>query len=182
MWISILAAMAKSKAISKSEPVAASLSSKWIGKPAPRFTLPSSVGKDISLADYEGKQIVVLYFYPRADTPGCTVEACGFRDALAEYDRAKIAVLGVSPDPTKAVGKFSSKFKLNFPLLADEDHAVAEKYGVWQQKTFMGRKFMGVVRTTFVIGKDGKVAHVFEKVKVDGHDQEVLAWIRENPL
>jgi peroxiredoxin Q/BCP len=151
-----------------------------VGKPAPAFELPSSTGKSISLNDYTGKQIVVLYFYPKADTPGCTKEACGFRDALADYDRAKVAVLGISPDPVKAVEKFAGKFTLNFPLLADEDHAVAEKYGVWVEKSMYGRKYWGVARVTFVIGKDGKVLHVFEKVKPEGHDQEVLGWLKEH--
>jgi peroxiredoxin Q/BCP len=151
-----------------------------VGKAAPKFKLPSSTGKEISLADFKDKQTVVLYFYPKADTPGCTKEACGFRDALAAYDKAKIAVLGISPDPVKDVTKFGSKFELNFPLLADEDHAVAEKYGVWVEKSMYGKKYMGAARTTFVIGKDGKIAHVFEKVKPDGHDQEVLAWVKSN--
>jgi peroxiredoxin Q/BCP len=151
-----------------------------IGKTAPQFKLPSSTGKEISLADFKDKQVVVLYFYPKADTPGCTKEACGFRDALAEYDKAKIAVLGISPDPEKDVTKFGSKFELNFPLLADEDHAVAEKYGVWVEKSMYGKTYMGAARSTFVIGKDGKIVHVFEKVKPEGHDQEVLAWVKEN--
>lgn len=150
------------------------------GKTAPKFKLPSSTGEPISLADYAGKKTVVLYFYPRADTPGCTTEACGFRDALADYDKANIAVLGISPDPAKDVTKFGEKFHLNFPLLADEDHAIAEKYGTWQEKSMYGKKYMGATRTTFVIGKDGKVRHVFEKVKPAGHDQEVLTWIKEN--
>ena len=150
------------------------------GKRAPKFTLPASGGATINLADYAGKQTVVLYFYPRADTPGCTKQACGFRDALADYDKARVAVLGISPDPVKAVGKFADKFHLNFPLLADEDHAVADKYGVWQEKSMYGKKYWGVARTTFVIGKDGKIAHVFEKVKPEGHDQEVLAWLKAN--
>jgi len=152
-----------------------------VGKAAPKFDLPSSTGKNIRLEDFKGKQTVVLYFYPRADTPGCTKEACGFRDALADYDRAKVAVLGISPDEGKDVTKFSAKFHLNFPLLADADHAVAEKYGAWQQKSMWGRKYMGAARITFVIGKDGKVRHVFEKVKPEGHDREVLKWLGENP-
>jgi peroxiredoxin Q/BCP len=153
-----------------------------VGKTAPNFSLPSSTGKTISLADYKGKQTVVLYFYPKADTPGCTKEACGFRDALADYDRANVAVLGISPDPVKAVEKFGNKFTLNFPLLADEDHAVTEKYGVWVEKSMYGRKYWGAARVTFVIGKDGKVLHVFEKVKPEGHDAEVLAWLKEHDL
>lgn len=150
------------------------------GKAAPKFTLPASNGKDIALEEFKGKQIVVLYFYPKADTPGCTTEACSFRDALAEYDKAKVAVLGISPDPVKAVTKFAEKFHLNFPLLADEDHVVTEKYGVWAEKSMYGRKYWGAMRTTFVIGTDGKIAHVFEKVKPEGHDQQVLSWIKEN--
>ncbi|HVT90319.1 MAG TPA: thioredoxin-dependent thiol peroxidase [Tepidisphaeraceae bacterium] len=145
-----------------------------VGKAAPKFKLPSSTGKEIDLASFAGKKTVVLYFYPRADTPGCTKEACGFRDALADYDKANIAVLGISPDPEKDVTRFAEKFHLNFPLLADADHAVAEKYGVWQEKSMYGKKYMGVARTTFVIDKDGKISHVFEKVKPEGHDQEVL--------
>jgi peroxiredoxin Q/BCP len=151
-----------------------------VGKAAPKFSLPSSDGKTISLSDFKGKETLVLYFYPRADTPGCTKQACGFRDALAEYDKAHVAVLGVSPDPDAAVTKFAGKFHLNFPLLADADHSVAERYGVWQEKSMYGKKYMGVARTTFVIGADGKVRHVFEKVKPEGHDQEVLAWLKEN--
>src|SRR3954470_18102145 len=148
------------------------------GTKAPSFKLPSSSGKTISLAEYAGEKTVVLYFYPRADTPGCTKEACGFRDALADYDKANVAVLGVSPDPVEAVTRFANKFHLNFPLLADADHAVCDKYGVWQEKSMYGKKYWGAARTTFVIGKDGKVAHVFEKVKPEGHDREVLDWLK----
>jgi peroxiredoxin Q/BCP len=150
------------------------------GKPAPTFKLPTSDGRTISLSDFKGKQTVVLYFYPRADTPGCTKEACGFRDALANYDKAHIAVLGISPDPVDDVKNFSDKFHLNFPLLADADHSIAEKYGVWVEKNNYGKTYWGVARTTFVIDKDAKVAHVFEKVKPEGHDQEVLTWLKAN--
>jgi peroxiredoxin Q/BCP len=150
-----------------------------IGGVAAGFELPGSTGETISLADYLGR-LVVLYFYPKADTPGCTKQACGFRDGMEDYVGAKVAVLGISPDPVLKVSKFAKKFKLNFPLLADADHAVADAYGVWQQKTFWGRKYMGVVRTTFVIGKDGRIARVFEKVKPEGHEKEVMEWIREN--
>lgn len=148
-----------------------------IGAVAPEFNLESSTGSAISLEQFAGKKTVVLYFYPRADTPGCTTEACGFRDAHADYDKAQVAVLGISPDPVEDVEKFAKKFRLNFPLLADGDHAIAEKYGVWQEKSMMGKKYMGVVRTTFVIGRDGKIAHVFEKVKPEGHEKQVLEWI-----
>ena len=150
-----------------------------VGQSAPAFTLPANNGSTINLKDFKPKQTVVLYFYPRADTPGCTTEACGFRDALADYDKANIVVLGISPDPVKAVTKFAEKFHLNFPLLADEDHAVTERYGMWQEKSMYGKKYMGAARTTFVI-RNGKIVKIFEKVKPAGHDQEVLAWIREN--
>jgi peroxiredoxin Q/BCP len=149
-----------------------------IGKSAPKFNLAASGGKTISLDEFKGKQTVVLYFYPKADTPGCTKQACGFRDAVADYKKANIAVLGISPDPVKAVDKFAGKFDLNFPLLADEDHAIAEKYGVWVEKSMYGKKYWGVARTTFIIDKDGKIQHIFEKVKPEGHDQEVLAWLK----
>ncbi|MGH7214831.1 MAG: thioredoxin-dependent thiol peroxidase [Tepidisphaeraceae bacterium] len=152
------------------------------GKAAPKFKLESSTGKSIALSDFAGKKAVVLYFYPRADTPGCTKEACGFNQALADYDKAGVAVLGVSPDPVKEVEKFARKFNLNFPLLADEDHAVCEKYGVWQEKSMYGRKYWGAARTTFVIDQAGKIARVFEKVKPDGHEQEVMNWLSENGL
>ena len=148
------------------------------GDKAPSFKLPASNGQTISLADFAGRKTVVLYFYPKADTPGCTKEACGFRDALADYDRANVAVLGISPDPVEAVTKFAGKFRLNFPLLADADHAVTDKYGVWQEKSMYGRKYWGAARTTFVIDKAGRIAHVFDKVKPDGHDQEVLEWLK----
>jgi peroxiredoxin Q/BCP len=151
-----------------------------IGQPAPKFELPSSTGKTIKLDDYRGKQAVVLYFYPKADTPGCTKEACGFRDALADYDAARVAVLGISPDPQADVTKFGQKFHLNFPLLADADATVTKAYGVWGEKTFAGKTYLGALRTTFVIDKDGKIAHVFQNVKPEGHDKEVLQWIREN--
>jgi peroxiredoxin Q/BCP len=151
-----------------------------VGSPAPMFKLPSSDGRDVGLADFKGKQTVVLYFYPKADTPGCTTEACGFRDALADYDRANVAVLGISPDPIEDVIAFAKKFHLNFPLLADADHAVAERYGVWGEKNMYGRKYFGVLRTTFVIDRSGKIAHAFEKVKPDGHDRQVLEWIKSN--
>jgi peroxiredoxin Q/BCP len=153
-----------------------------VGDPAPTFTLPASTGETISLEQFRGKTPVVLYFYPRADTPGCTVEACGFRDALPQYDKAKVAVLGISPDPVKDVTKFAHKFNLNFPLLADADHAVCERYGVWRQKSMFGRKYMGAARVTFVIDRQGRVAHVFEKVKPEGHEREVLRWLDEHKL
>ncbi len=150
-----------------------------VGTPAPQFDLPASGGKTVNLSHYHGKT-VVLYFYPKADTPGCTTEACGFRDALADYDAAKVVVLGISPDPVADVQKFHDKFHLNFPLLADADHTVAERYGVWGEKSFAGKTYLGAGRVTFVIDRAGKVAHVFDKVKPAGHDQEVLAWVKEH--
>ena len=153
-----------------------------VGTVAPEFSLSSNLGKPISLSDYLGKQIVVLYFYPKAGTPGCTTEACAFRDALAAYDKANIAVVGISPDPVANINKFGNENHLNFPLVADTDHTVAEAYGVWREKSMGGKTFFGVARTTFVIGKDGKILHVFEKVKPKGHDQEVLTWIQQNVL
>ena len=144
-----------------------------VGSKAPSFKLPASTGETIDLAKLKGKR-VVLYFYPRADTPGCTKQACGFRDAIASYKKLGVPVFGISPDPIEDVKKFADKFQLNFPLLADADHAVAERYGVWAEKSMYGKKYMGVNRTTFIIDADGKVAHVMEKVKPEGHDQEVL--------
>ena len=148
------------------------------GTPAPDFDLPASTGGNVKLADFAGKPFV-LYFYPNADTPGCTTEACGFQAARPQYQSADVAVVGVSPDPLGPVEKFAKKFDLEFPLLADEDHAVCERYGVWQEKTNFGKTYMGAARTTFLINKDGKIAKVFEKVKPDGHDEEVLAAARE---
>jgi peroxiredoxin Q/BCP len=149
------------------------------GAKAPGFKLPASTGETFSLAGYNGRR-VVIYFYPRADTPGCTKEACGFRDAVASYKKLDVPVFGVSPDGIDDVKKFAEKFKLNFPLLADADHAVCEKYGVWQEKSMYGKKYFGAARTTFVIGADGKVEHVFEKVKPEGHDREVLEYLRSS--
>jgi peroxiredoxin Q/BCP len=144
-----------------------------VGDTAPDFTLPDQEGNPVSLSGLKGKR-VVLYFYPKADTPGCTAQACGVRDHRADYEKADAVVLGVSPDPVKAVGKFSDKFTLGFPLLADEDHAVAESYGVWVEKSMYGRTYMGNERTTFVVGPDGVIAEVFRKVKPAEHDELVL--------
>jgi peroxiredoxin Q/BCP len=144
------------------------------GQPAPDFQLASTEDHNISLADFHGKQAVVLYFYPRDDTPGCTAEACSFRDLRAMFNDHGAEILGVSTDTVKSHKKFQQKFHLNFPLLADPDHAVADQYGVWQQKKFMGREFMGIARTTFVIDKDGTIKAVFPNVKVEGHADKVL--------
>ena len=143
------------------------------GHQAPDFTLPDQHGNPVSLSGLRGKP-VVLYFYPKADTPGCTTQACGVRDHRADYDSADAVVLGVSPDPVKPIAKFDEKFGLGFPLLSDEDHAVAEAYGVWAQKSMYGRKYMGVERTTFVIGPDGAIKDVLRKVKPAEHDSLVL--------
>src|SRR5207244_1723618 len=122
---------------------------------------------------------VILFFYPKADTSGCTMEACGFRDAKSDFDTGGAVLLGISPDPVKAQQKFAAKYGLNMRLLADADHAVAEKYGVWVEKSLYGRKYMGVERTTFVIAPDGKISRIFRKVKPEGHAVEVLTVIKE---
>lgn len=144
------------------------------GSKAPDFKLATDAGEPLKLSSLKGKN-VVLYFYPKSDTPGCTTEACEFRDQSAGYAKADTVVLGVSPDPVKAQAKFKTKFDLPFTLLADEEHAVAEKYGVWVEKSMYGKKYMGVERTTFVINKEGKIAKIFPKVKPAGHATEVLA-------
>ena len=144
------------------------------GQPAPDFELASDAGESVKLSDLRGKP-VVLYFYPKDDTPGCTTQACGIRDAWGEFERAGATVLGVSPDSEKSHVKFKEKFDLPFTLLADTDHAVAEAYGVWGLKKYMGREYMGVERSTFVIGADGVVTKVFEKVKPATHADDVLA-------
>jgi thioredoxin-dependent peroxiredoxin len=143
------------------------------GDAAPDFTLDDQEGNSVSLSGLRGKT-VVLYFYPRADTPGCTTQACGVRDHRTDYERAGAVVLGVSPDAVKAINKFDQKYGLGFPLLADEDHAVAEAYGVWVKKSRYGREYMGNERTTFVIDPDGKIKDVFRKVKPAEHDELVL--------
>lgn len=147
------------------------------GEEAPVFCLPSTEGDEICLDAFRGKQTVVLYFYPKDDTPGCTTEACAFRTLREAFNARGAEILGVSPNTVRQHQKFREKYGLNFPLLADVDHAIAERYGVWQQKKFMGREYMGVVRTTFVIDKDGRIAAVFPNVKVDGHAEAVLAAI-----
>jgi thioredoxin-dependent peroxiredoxin len=143
------------------------------GERAPAFALPNQDGEEVSLADLRGSDLV-LYFYPRADTPGCTAQACGVRDHRADYERAGAVVLGVSPDPVEKVRRFHEKQNLNFDLLADEDHAVAERYGVWTEKSMYGKKYWGNERTTFVIDRDGTVRSVLRKVKPAQHDDLVL--------
>ena len=146
---------------------------------APEFTLHDENDKQVSLKDLRGKT-VVLYFYPRADTPGCTVEACAFRDTYKQIQKTGVVLLGISPDTPKAQKKFKDKFKLPFSLLADADKKVADAYGVVQEKNMYGKKVMGIARTTFVIGPDGKIQHIFPKVKPEGHAVEVLAYLKES--
>jgi len=142
------------------------------GKKAPAFTLKDQEGRPHSLSDYTGRA-VVLYFYPKDDTPGCTTESCAFQSLLPKFKKMKADVLGVSILNEESKAKFAAKHGLTFPLLADADHAVAEKYGVWQEKSNYGKKYMGIVRTTYLIGPDGKVARRWDKVKVEGHAEEV---------
>jgi thioredoxin-dependent peroxiredoxin len=148
------------------------------GQDAPDFQLPDQDGRAIKLSDFRG-QPVVVYFYPKADTPGCTTQACGVRDHRADYAKLGSVVLGISPDPVKKVKKFHEKYDLDFALLADEDHGVADAYGVWAEKSMYGRKYFGNERTTFVIDAEGKVAQVFRKVKPAEHDVLVLAALAE---
>ena len=148
------------------------------GTEAPDFTLPDQTGTPVSLSDFAGRT-VVLYFYPKADTPGCTTQACGIRDHRADYEAAGAVVLGVSPDPVKAVKKFADKQSLNFRLLADEDHSVCELYGVWAEKSNYGRTYWGALRTTFVIDEEGVVRHVIPNVSPKTHDDEVLSVLGE---
>lgn len=152
----------------------------WIeeGQVAPAFTLPADDGSKVKLADLKGSP-VVLYFYPADDTPGCTREACAFRDRQSAFEALGARVLGVSPDDLASHVKFREKYGLNFPLLADIDHKVAEKYGAWREKNMYGKKKLGIVRSTFLIGPDGKVKKVWRSVKVDGHDEQVLAALKE---
>lgn len=149
-----------------------------LNQPAPDFTLQTDTGDELTLSSLKG-QTVVLYFYPRDDTSGCTKEACDFRDLFPKFKRGKAVILGISPDSVKSHAKFRKKYDLPFTLLADEGHVVAERYGLWVQKTFYGRKYMGVERTTYVIGPDGKIKMVFPKVNPDGHAEAVAAALRD---
>lgn len=144
------------------------------GSPAPEFTLQTDEGKELRLRDLRGRN-VVLFFYPKDDTSGCTKEACEFRDAMPRFEGLNAAILGISPDDVKSHQKFRKKYELSYPLLADTGHTVADAYGVWQQKSFMGRKYMGNARTTFLIGPDGIIKRVFEGVRPAGHAAEVAA-------
>lgn len=144
---------------------------------APDFTLPASNGKQVRLKDFKGKQRVVLYFYPRDDTPGCTVEACGFREKNKAIEGSGAVVLGVSPDGAASHGRFIEKFKLPFLLLADEQKKAAQGYGVWVKKSMYGRQYMGIERSTFVIGKDGRIEKIYRRVKPAGHPEEILEFL-----
>lgn len=149
-----------------------------IGNLAPVFTLQDQDGNKVSLKDFRGKKNVIVYFYPKAMTPGCTVQACGLRDSKAALSKLDTIALGISPDPVARLKKFAERDELNFTLLSDEDHAVAEKYGVWGLKKFMGREFMGIHRTTFVINKEGRLSHIMEKVKTKTHNNDVIDIIK----
>ncbi len=148
------------------------------GNKAPAFTLLNQNGEKVRLSDFAGKSNVVVYFYPKAMTPGCTTQACGIRDAKKMFEKLNTVIFGISPDPVAGLQKFIDKQNLNFDLLSDEDHQVAEKYGVWGLKKFMGREFMGILRTTFIVGKDGKLKHVIDKVNTKTHHDDVTAYIK----
>jgi thioredoxin-dependent peroxiredoxin len=151
-----------------------------VGDKAPDFTLTADDGRFVSLSDFKGKQ-VVLYFYPKASTPGCTIEACDFRDLRPKFAKQDIVILGVSADPVKALVNFKAKQKLNFPLLSDPDHKMIESYGQWRMKKFMGRTFEGIVRTTFLIDKTGHIAQIWDSVRVKNHAAETLASATTTP-
>jgi|SRR5579884_336485 len=151
------------------------------GDDAPIFTLPSSEGKEVDLTSYRGKT-VVLYFYPKDDTPGCTKEACSFRDSFAELKKAKAVVLGISLDPPASHQKFIQKYTLPFPLLSDTDATVSKAYGTYKLKNMYGKKFWGIERSTFVIDPKGKISHIFRRVKVDGHIDEILSALKESRM
>ena len=148
------------------------------GQQAPDFTLPDQDGEEVTLSSLRGRKVVV-YFYPKADTPGCTTQACGIRDHAADYDAAGAVVLGVSPDPVRAIKRFHGGQSLNFTLLADEDHAVCDLYGVWGEKKNYGRTYMGVIRSTYIVDPSGRIARAFPKVSPKTHDDVVLAALGE---
>jgi peroxiredoxin Q/BCP len=151
-----------------------------ISNMAPPFTLLNQNEEKVSLKDFKGDKNVVLYFYPKAMTPGCTTQACGIRDTKKEFAKLNTIVLGVSPDSPAKLQKFIEKEDLNFDLLSDPDHSVAESYGVWGPKKFMGKEYEGILRTTFIIGKDGRLKYVMEKVKTKTHHEDVINFIKEN--
>lgn len=152
-----------------------------VGKAAPSFSLKNQDDKKVSLKDLKGKT-VILYFYPKAMTPGCTVQACGIRDSKSQLKKANVEVFGISPDAPERLAKFIEKEKLNFNLLSDPDHELATKYGVYGKKKFMGREYMGIHRVTFIIDKTGKLAHVMEKVNTKTHHKDVMDYVEENLL
>jgi peroxiredoxin Q/BCP len=149
-----------------------------IGNMAPAFSLKNQKGETVALKDFKGKKNIVLYFYPKAMTPGCTTQACGVKDSQKVFKQLDTIVLGVSPDAIEKLAKFQDKYDLNFDLLADIDHKLADKYGVWGLKKFMGREFMGLIRTTFVIGKDGRLKSIMNKFKTKTHHDDVIAEIK----
>ncbi|PIP89370.1 MAG: thioredoxin-dependent thiol peroxidase [Bdellovibrionales bacterium CG12_big_fil_rev_8_21_14_0_65_38_15] len=151
-----------------------------INSAAPAFSLVNQDAQKVSLKDYKGKKNVILYFYPKAMTPGCTTQACGLRDSKKKLVTADSVVLGVSPDAPDKLTKFIAKEKLNFDLLSDPDHKIADKYGAWGPKKFMGKEYDGILRSTFIIGKDGKLKHIMAKVNTKTHHDDVLNWIKEN--
>lgn len=150
-----------------------------IGNLAPAFTLKDQNDEKVSLKEFKGKKNVVLYFYPKAMTPGCITQACGIRDTKKEFEKRDVVVLGVSPDPVVKLERFIEKKELNFTLLSDEDHAVADKYGCWGMKKFMGKEFMGLIRTTFIIGKNGRLLKVMNKFKTKTHHEDLLTELDE---
>jgi peroxiredoxin Q/BCP len=150
-----------------------------VGNLAPAFSLPDQDSNPVSLKDFKGKNPVVLFFYPKALTPGCTSQACGIRDIRTELNNRGVVVFGISPDPVERLPKFIEKHELNFSLLSDEDHAVAEKYGCWGLKKFMGKEYIGLIRTTYIIGKDGKLLKVMDQVKTKSHHDDLLAELDE---
>ena len=149
-----------------------------IGNKAPAFELKNQNGENVRLSSLVGKN-VVLYFYPKAMTPGCTTQACGIRDSIKLFEKSDTVILGVSPDPVNRLEKFIDKESLNFDLLSDEDHKIAEKYGAWGLKKFMGKEYMGILRTTFIINKEGRLVHIIDKVKTKSHHDDVLAIIED---
>ena len=151
-----------------------------IGRTAPDFSLPSTTGETVSLKQFKGKKTVILYFYPKDETPGCTKEACEFRDHTAEFEKHNAVILGVSTDGLESHQRFKDKHKLPFPLLADEDATVSKMYGVYKQKNLYGKKYMGIERTTFVIDRTGRVAQIYPKVKVEGHIPGLLEFVSED--
>ncbi|MGH7740451.1 MAG: thioredoxin-dependent thiol peroxidase [Candidatus Eiseniibacteriota bacterium] len=151
-----------------------------IGRTAPDFSLPSTTGENVSLRQFKGKQTVILYFYPKDDTPGCTKEACDFRDFAADFEKHHAVILGVSTDTLESHQHFREKRKLPFPLLSDADATVSKQYGVYKQKNLYGKKYLGIERTTFVIDRTGRVAQIYPKVKVEGHIQDLLEFVGDD--